>query len=83
MNEWEIAATILGAGLVPCFLVCLLAEETSALAALQVASVLLASALMVLAEGLHRQSFIDLALIFGLLSIVGSLAFARMMERDI
>jgi multisubunit Na+/H+ antiporter MnhF subunit len=83
MNEWEIGAAVLGAGLIPCLLVCLLAEETSALAGLEVASVLLASALMMLAEGLHRQSFIDLALIFALLSMLGSLAFARLMERDL
>ncbi len=83
MNEWEIGAVVLAAGILPCLLVCLLADEMSALAAVEVASVLVTSALMLLAEGFHRQSFIDLAVVFALVSLVGSLAFARMMERDI
>ena len=39
--------------------------------------------LMILAEAFHRQPFIDLAVVFALLSIVGSLAFARLMEQDL
>jgi ABC-type dipeptide/oligopeptide/nickel transport system permease subunit len=39
--------------------------------------------LIVLSEGFHRQPFIDLAIILAVLSVVGSLAFARIMESDI
>ncbi len=83
MNEWEIAAAVLGAATVPCLVVCFLAEATSALAALELAGTLLTSALMALCEGFHRQPFIDLALLFALLSMIGGIAFARLMERDI
>jgi multicomponent Na+:H+ antiporter subunit F len=83
MNEWEIAAVVLAGLMVPCLGVCVLAGATDALAAVEVASTLLASALMVLSEGFHRQPFVDLAVVFALLSIIGALAFARLMERDL
>jgi multisubunit Na+/H+ antiporter MnhF subunit len=38
---------------------------------------------MLLAEGFHRQSFIDLAVIFGVMSLIGGHTFARLMERDL
>jgi multisubunit Na+/H+ antiporter MnhF subunit len=80
MSEWLIAAIILIAALVPCLVVCLFASTASALVALEVAGTLATTTLMVLAEGTHRQPFVDLALILGLLSIIGALTFARMME---
>ena len=83
MNEWEIAAAVLGAAIVPCLGVCVLAEVMSGLAALELAGTLLASALMALCEGFHRQPFVDLALLFALLSMVGAMAFARLMERTL
>jgi multisubunit Na+/H+ antiporter MnhF subunit len=83
MNEWEIAAAVLAAAIVPCFGVCVLGSATSSLAALELAGTLLASALMALCEGFHRQPFIDLALLFALLSMIGAIAFARLMERDL
>jgi multisubunit Na+/H+ antiporter MnhF subunit len=83
MNEWEIAAVVLAAAIVPCLAVCLRARATSALAALELAGTLLASSLMALCEGFHRQPFIDLALLFALLSMIGAMAFARLMERDL
>ena len=39
------------------------------------------TALMLLSEGFHRQPFVDLAVVLALVSTVGSLTFARMMER--
>jgi multisubunit Na+/H+ antiporter MnhF subunit len=83
MNEWEIAAAVLGAGLLPCLVVCMVKDVASGLAALEVASVLLTTVLMLLAEGTHRQPFIDLALTFAFLSLAGGLAFARLLERDL
>ena len=62
MNEWEIAALVLAAAIVPCLGLCVLGRVTSALAALELAGTLLASSLMALSEGFHRQPFIDLAL---------------------
>jgi len=83
MNEWEIAAAVLGAAIVPCLGVCLLSEVMSGLAALELAGTLGTTALMALCEGFHRQPFIDLALLFALLSMVGAMAFARLMERSL
>lgn len=83
MNEWEIAAAVLGVGLVPCLVVCLVAEIAHGLVALELASVLLTTILMLLAEGFRRQPFIDLAVTFAFISLVGSLAFARLLERDL
>jgi multisubunit Na+/H+ antiporter MnhF subunit len=83
MNQWEIAAAVLTAGLLPCLWVCLRAGVVHGLAALEVGGVLTTTVLMALSEGLQRQPFIDLAIVFALLSIVGSLAFARLMERGL
>jgi multisubunit Na+/H+ antiporter MnhF subunit len=83
MNEWLIAATVLGFALIPCLLVCLLAEPPSGLVALELAGVLTATILVLLSEGLHRQPFIDLAVIVAPMALVGSLAFARLMEHHL
>jgi len=83
MNEWEITAVVLGFALVPCLTVCVLATPPSALTSLQVAGVLLSTILMLLAEGFHRQPFIDLAVVLAPLAFLGSLTFARLMERNL
>ena len=83
MNEWEIAATVLGFALIPCAGVALLASPPHGLAAMQVASALLSTILVLLSEGFHRQPFIDLAVVFAPMALVGSLIFARLMERNL
>jgi len=83
MNEWEIAAAALAFLLIPCLAVCAFTRAPDALIALQVAAVLLSTILMLLAEGFHRQPFIDLAVVFAPMSAVGALTFARLMERDL
>jgi multisubunit Na+/H+ antiporter MnhF subunit len=83
MNEWQIAAAVLAAALVPCVAVCFLARPTHGLVALELGGVLTATILMLLSEGLHRQPFVDLAVVFAPMSLVGSLTFARLMERDL
>jgi multisubunit Na+/H+ antiporter MnhF subunit len=83
MNEWEIGAIVLLGAIVPCLGVCVLAGAAEALAAVEVGSVLAISALMLLAKGYQRQPFIDLALVLTMLSLVGSMVFARLMEADI
>jgi multisubunit Na+/H+ antiporter MnhF subunit len=83
MNEWEIAATVLGFALIPCVVVCLLASPPHGLIALEIGGVLVCTILMLLAEGFHRQPFVDLAVVLAPMSLVGSLTFARLMERDL
>ena len=39
--------------------------------------------LVLLSEGFHRQPFVDLAVVFAPMSLVGSLLFARLMERNL
>lgn len=82
MNRWEVAALVIVVALVPCLALCILANAAAALAAVEVASVLAVTALLLLSEGLHRQPFVDLAVVLALVSSVGSLTFARMMEHD-
>jgi multisubunit Na+/H+ antiporter MnhF subunit len=81
MSEWQIAAAVLGFALIPCLAVALLRPPPHGLASLQVAAVLLSSILMLLSEGFRRQPFVDLAVVFAPMSIVGSITFARLMER--
>jgi multisubunit Na+/H+ antiporter MnhF subunit len=83
MNEWEIAAAVLGVGFLPCLAICVRHDVAHGLVALEVGSVLLTTILMLLSEGFQRQPFIDLALTFALLSVVGGLAIARLLERDL
>jgi multisubunit Na+/H+ antiporter MnhF subunit len=83
VNEWEIAATVLTFALIPCAAVALLAPPPHGLAAMQVASILVSTILVLLSEGFHRQPFIDLAVVFAPMALVGSLIFARLMERDL
>jgi len=83
MNQWEVVAALLGAALIPCLAVCVRAGVTSGLAAMELGSVLLTTILLALCEGLQRQPFADLAVVFALLSLIGGAVFARMMERDL
>jgi multisubunit Na+/H+ antiporter MnhF subunit len=83
MNEWEVVAAVLAAIVIPCLAVAVLAGVTDALAALELAGTLMSAALMALCEGIHRQPFVDLALLFAVLSMVGVLVFARLIESDL
>jgi multisubunit Na+/H+ antiporter MnhF subunit len=81
MNEWLVAATVLLAGILPCTARCLAGDIVDGLVALELAGVLVTAVLLLLAEGFHRQSFVDLALVFAVVQFAGSLAFVRMLER--
>jgi multisubunit Na+/H+ antiporter MnhF subunit len=83
MNEWEIAAAVLAAGLLPCVGVCAFAGVADGLVAMEIAGTIVVTALMVLAEGLQRQPFIDLALTLAILAIIATLAIARLLEHDL
>jgi len=80
MNEWQIAATVLGFALVPCLVVCFLSGAAEALPALELSGALLSTILVLLAEGFHRQPFVDLAVVLAPMSLIGAIAFARLME---
>lgn len=83
MSVWLVSAVVLVLAWLPCLAVCLLAGEFDGLVAVELGSTLLASVLMLLSIAFRRQPFIDLALAFVLVSVVGSLAFARTMEEQL
>lgn len=83
MNVWLIAAIALLPGLLACGAVCALQRVLDALAALELMGVLSTVELMLLCEGTHRQPFIDLAIVLAVMSFIGVLAFARLLERGI
>ena len=83
MNYWLLAAIVLAVCLLPCVAVCFFSGPLSGLAALEVAGTLTTAILMLLAESFRRQPFIDLAVIFSVMSVVGSVVFARVLERDL
>lgn len=84
MNEWFLAALVLVVGgLLPCLVVCVRASALEGLVALELAGVISTLTLLLLAEGLKRPPFADLAIVLGVLSFVGSLVFVRFVEREL
>ena len=81
MNAFVIAAAVLLLGLGPCVWVAVRAEIVGALGALELASTITTLVLLCIAQGLHHDSFMDLAVVSAILSFAGSLAFARFLER--
>ena len=77
MNEWEIAAAVIAGAILPCLGVTAFTDAPNALAAMELADTLLASALMALCEGFHRQPFVDLALLFALPAAVACIPSRR------
>jgi multisubunit Na+/H+ antiporter MnhF subunit len=69
--------------LIPCLVVAVVAQAPHGLLALEIAGILVSTILMLLAEGFHRQPFIDLAVVLAPMALVGSLVFARLMERQL
>jgi multisubunit Na+/H+ antiporter MnhF subunit len=83
MNQWLVAALVLTVCLLPCACVCFFAGPLAGLAAMEVASALTTAVLMLLAESFRRQPFIDLAVVFGALAVIGAIVFARLLEHDL
>jgi multicomponent Na+:H+ antiporter subunit F len=81
MNEFLIAAFVLIAATAPLGWVCVRSAAVDGLVALQVAGTNAALAMLMVAEGMHRQPFADLAIVLALCSFVGTLAFAYFLER--
>lgn len=81
MDPFLIAALVLLLGFIPCGIVIMRAGIVDAVVALDLAGVLAALELVLLAEGLHRAPFFDLALVLAVLSIAGGLVFARFLGR--
>ncbi|HEX3512196.1 MAG TPA: MrpF/PhaF family protein [Solirubrobacteraceae bacterium] len=80
MNAWLIAALALLPALLVCGVTCFFSAAIDGLVALELASTLSVVELMLLSEGTGRQPFIDLALVLAAMGLIGSVAFARLME---
>ncbi|HEY0363529.1 MAG TPA: monovalent cation/H+ antiporter complex subunit F [Solirubrobacteraceae bacterium] len=81
MSLWLVSAAVLVALLVPLAAVAALGTPDDGLVALELASVLVTVALLLMAVGLGRQILGDLAVILAVGAFAGSLAYAVLLER--
>lgn len=81
MNLWYAAAIPLLICLVPCIVVAVRGTNIDALIALQVATVLCVLVLLLIEQGMQRQSFFDVSLALAVLSFPSTLLFARFYRR--
>ena len=81
MSLWLAGAAVLVALLVPLAAVAAFGTPDDGLVALELASVLVTVALLLMAEGLGRQILGDLAVILAVSGFAGSLAYAVLLER--
>jgi multisubunit Na+/H+ antiporter MnhF subunit len=79
---WMAAAAVLVALLVPLAAAAALGSPDDGLVVLQMASVVATVALLVMAQALDREILADLALVLGVVSFVGGLAYATLLERE-
>jgi multisubunit Na+/H+ antiporter MnhF subunit len=82
MSVWMAGAIVLVALLVPLAGVAALGSPDDGLVALQMASVVATVALLLMAQALRREFLGDLALVLGVASFVGGLAYATLLERE-
>jgi multisubunit Na+/H+ antiporter MnhF subunit len=82
VSVWMTGAVVLVALLVPLAAVAALGSPDDGLVALQMASVVAAVALLLMAKALDREILADLALVLGVASFVGGLAYATLLERE-
>jgi len=82
MSVWLAGAAVLVALLVPLAAVAALRAPDDGLVALELASVLVVVALLLMAEGIGREMFGDLALVLAAASFAGSLAYAVLLDGE-
>ena len=83
MNLWLIAAIAVAATLVPCAVVTLRGAPEGRLVGLEMTSMVLTIALVMLTIGFGRQPFIDLPLVLAVLSFGSGIVFARFLEKHL
>jgi multisubunit Na+/H+ antiporter MnhF subunit len=82
VTAWLVGCGVLLALLAPLLGVAALGSAEDGLVALQVAGTVTALALLLFAAGSGRAAVSDLALVAGAASLVGTLAFAALLERE-
>jgi multicomponent Na+:H+ antiporter subunit F len=79
---WLVSAAVLVAMLVPLAALAAFGTPDDGLVALELASVLVTVAMLLMAVGLDRQILGDLAVVLAVGSFAGSLAYAVLLERE-
>lgn len=79
---WQIGALVLLiTGLAPCVIAGAWGSALDRLVALDLAGVVACLEFLLLAQGLNRSSYVDLALVLAPLSLAGCLVFTRLLGR--
>jgi len=82
VNAWLVAATVLGAALLVLVIVPLrTATPFDAVVAIELATVVVALAMLLLTEGFGDPTFADLALLTGLLGLPSALVYVHFFTR--
>ena len=81
MNEWLVAAAAMLALLGPCGYIALRGSPVDRLLGLQLGATITTLVILLLAEGFNRSIYVDLALVYCVLSFTGTLAIVRFLER--
>ncbi len=81
MNVWLTGSTVLLFALVPCGIASFRGDAMERLVGLEMAGMVATLLLVMLAQGMGRVNFYDLALALALLSFGGGLVFVRFLER--
>ncbi len=81
MNLWLWFAALLLLATAPAGIGCLRGDTMERFVALQLAQVVSAMVLLLLAEGFHRAIYFDVALAMAILALASGLVFARFLER--
>jgi multicomponent Na+:H+ antiporter subunit F len=77
----DLALVLLVGGFGSCLLAVLRRDPVRRLVVLELASALVVLVLLLLAAGYHRSTYVDVALVFAVVSFAGSLVYARFLER--
>jgi len=81
VNAWLWAASATLLILIPCAIRAVRGSVMDRLLGLELGSVVIALALVMLGEGFDRSIYLDLALVFTVLSFAGNLLMVRFLER--
>lgn len=81
MNLWFAAALCLLVAMLPCIVVAVRGRTIDALIAMQIATALTILVLLLVEEGLQRQTFFDVSLALAVLGLPSTLLFARVYRR--
>jgi multisubunit Na+/H+ antiporter MnhF subunit len=83
VSPWLVAAAVLLVSVLVPLWACARLPIMDALVVLALAGVIQTTVLLLLAEGFHRTALFDPALVLAIMTFIGSLAYARLMERRV